>query len=493
MLDGTQTTIRNAGFLLAQRGFHIIAGFLFAVLVPRMMGPSDYGRYTLVTSLYLWFVVGSDLGFTQIMGRYVPNFMLQGEKERLQKFFSNLLTVSLLSGAIGAGLYLSVTSLWLTDLDRFLLMIMAATLFVQGGTRPFFTLFLGLNQAARWGMGEILRHWFLLVLVIIGFYLGSLRGAFFGLFLTEWLVLFIGIWWGKFYFSWTEFRLDIGYLTPYLQFGFIFLISNLLSSAFQHSGEVLVRLFYSDYAQVGYFGLANNVYFTISPTIYQFTIAFAPLMMTLQAKGETKTLKRWLEYLINWLTIGTVFVVFGILLLGNDLVPLVLGAAYYPVATNLLPLSLALWAQVLSNVAILLTIVYNHPKKAVLAAGIRLAAIWGFGPFLVSKWGSLGGCFTVLLASAIYSGYLTWRMQGVITYSLKKWVRIIALGLLFLPLSWLRASWSVNIMLYGIFVIGYSTLLLLSRFITLPEVVAVWRAFRSKSEDLNWSKRMRNE
>ena len=100
MINEAQITIRNAGFLLTQRGFHIIGGLLFAIWVPRMMGPNDYGRYVLVTSLYLWFVVLSDLGFTQIMGRYVPHFMLHGEKEKLQKFFSNLLMVSLVSGAI---------------------------------------------------------------------------------------------------------------------------------------------------------------------------------------------------------------------------------------------------------------------------------------------------------------------------------------------------------------------------------------------------------
>lgn len=493
MINEVQNTIRNAGFLLAQRGFHIIASLLFAIWVPRMMGPSDYGRYALINSLYLWFLLGSDLGFTQIMGRYVPNFMFQGEKERLQKFFSNLLTVSLLSGAIAAGLYLSVTALWLTDLDLLLLMIMAGTLFVRGGTRLFFTLFLGLNQVARWGMGEILRHWFLLVLVIIGFYLGSLRGALLGLFLTEWLVLFIGVCWGKFYFSCREFRLDIRYLTPFLQFGFIFLISNLLSSAFQHSGQVLVRLFYPDYVQVGYFGLANNVYFTISTGIHQLIIAFAPLMMTLQAKGESETIKQWLEHLINWLGMGAVFVVFGVIFLGNDLVSLVFGAAYQPVANNLLPLSLTLWFQVLNNVGILLTIVYNRPKIAILSAGIRLAALWILGPLLVTKWGSLGGCLAVLLASAIYSGYLTWQMQGMITYSLKKWVWVIVLGLLFLPLAWLRSSWSVNLTLYGIFVMGYCFLLFLLKFVKLSEVVAVWRAFRSKNGTLNWSKSMRDE
>ena len=58
---------------------------------------------------------------------------------------------------------------------------------------PFFTLFLGLNQAARWGMGEIFRHGLTIVTVIIGFYLSGLQGALLGLFLTELVVLSIGI------------------------------------------------------------------------------------------------------------------------------------------------------------------------------------------------------------------------------------------------------------------------------------------------------------
>ena len=234
------------------------------------------------------------------------------------------------------------------------------------------------------------------------------------------------------------------YLTPYLRFGLIFLIFNLLSAAFQCSGEVLVRLFYPDYVQVGYFGLANNVYLTISLVIPQFTIAFAPLMITLQAQGKTEILRQWIERLINGLTVGGMFVVFGVLLLGNNLVPLVLGAAYQPVAVNLLPLSLTLWVQVLSSVAILLTVVYNCPKTAVRSAVIRLAALWIFGPFLIAKWGSLGGCFAVLLASAICASYLTWRMKRVITYSLRKWASIIALGFIFLPLLWWQSSWSIN-------------------------------------------------
>jgi len=493
MIEEARITVRNAGFLLAQRGLHVVASFLFAALVPRMMGPSDYGRYALVTSLYLWFAWGSDLSSSQVMGRYVPHFVLQGEEEKLKKFFSNLLAVALLSGALCGCLYLLFTSLWLTDLDIILLVTVSVALLFRAAGHPFFTLFLGLNQAARWGMGEILRHWFILVFVIIGFHLASLRGAFLGLWLTELFVLSIGVGWGKAYLCWSELRPNVRALAPYLRFGSIFMIFTLLSAAFQSSGEVLVRLFYPDYRQVAYFGLANNVYLTIGLAIPQFTIAFAPLLITLQAQGKTENIRQWIERLINGLTVCGMFVVFGVLLLGKDLVPLVLGAPYQPVAANLFPLSLTIWAQVLSSAAILLTLVYNTPKTAVISAFIRLAALWIFGPFLIARWGSLGGGVAVLLASAIYAGYLTWRMQRVITYSLRKCASIIALGFIFLPLVWLQSSWQINALLFAVFVVGYCAVLHLLRFVRFSEVIALGRAFRSKHARDDTSKHVRKE
>ena len=50
----------------------------------------------------------------------------------------------------------------------------------------------------------------------------------------------------------------------------MFFAFNLLASAFQRSGEILIRFFYPDYVQVAYFGLAYNVFhhdFTIHSTL----------------------------------------------------------------------------------------------------------------------------------------------------------------------------------------------------------------------------------
>lgn len=71
------------------------------------------------SDLSIWFVLLSTLGFTQVMGRYGPQFVSQ--EKSLQKFFGRLLTVRLGGGALAAGLYLLLTVLWLRDLDPLVL------------------------------------------------------------------------------------------------------------------------------------------------------------------------------------------------------------------------------------------------------------------------------------------------------------------------------------------------------------------------------------
>lgn len=491
MILEAQITLRNVGLLLAQRNLFLAGNFLFAALVPRLMGPGDYGRYALLTSLAIWFSLFSHIGFQEVMVRFLPRFRAEGDEKNLKKLFNNLLTVSLVSGSITMGLYLLLTVLWLRDLDLLLLTTVASSVLIRGVAHPFFTLFLGLNQAARWGMAEIFRRWFSIVFLISGFYLNGLQGACLGLLLAELTVLLIGVWWGRSYLSWSDMRLDLFYLTPYLQFGLAFFTINLVSTAFLHSGEILVRFFNMDYIQIGYFALAYNVFQTISSTIPKFTLAFAPLMTTQLAKGETEALKEWAKQLIKWLAIGGVCAVMGVVLLGKDLVPLVLGGAYHAVTTNLLVLSFALFSLALSNVATLLTLVYNYPKIALKAGGIRLAAFWVLGiPFII-WWGSLGACLAVLCASVLYGGYFTWRIQRRIPYSLQPWAWAIALGLFFLPLWWLQSSWVINCGLYGLFIVGYVSLLFLLRIIRMEELNTVWKAIdpRRRISGLNLQER----
>ena len=480
MIGEAQITLRNVGFLIMQRGFEVAGAFVFAALVPRLMGPDIYGRYALIISLSLWFVMFSDLGITQVMGRYVPQFTLQEDKKNLREFFGHLFTISLVWSTICAFLYLLLTRLWLRDLDGLLLTIIATTVIVRGWSQPFFSLLLGLNQAARWGMTHIMRRWISLVFLLPGFYLGGLRGACLGLLLAELVILTVGIGWGRSFLSRPNFHFNLNYLWPYLRFGLIFFFTNLIFVSFNRSGELLVRILHDNYVQVGYFGVSYSIYLTVATVIPQFTLAFTPLLTTLLTNGDIKAIRQWIEQLHKWLAVGVVLVVFAVLLLGEDLVPIVLGRAYQSVAKNLIPLSLSLLAHAWGSVSALLTLVYERPQMAFVTGMIRLVAFWGIGMLLIPRWGSLGGCVAVLASSILYAFYFNWRIQKVISYSLRKWTFATGLGFLFIPLGWLRLPHLLNLALYGTFVVGYFFLLFSLRLITHEEFAVLKKAITRK-------------
>jgi hypothetical protein len=90
-----------------------------------------------------------------------------------------------------------------------------------------------------------------------------------------------------------------------------------------------------------------------------------------------------------------------------------------------------------------------------------------------------------MVTSMLYGGYLTWRMRGVMRYSLRSWILAIVLGVPFLPLAWLpsvlgASSWLLNAGLYGAFVVGYGGALIILRVVTRGEITAMWRIVGSK-------------
>lgn len=482
VISEARTTVRNAGGILVQRGLHAASGFAFALVVPRLMGPDIYGRYSLIASLSIWFLLFSNLSLTDVIGRYVPEFILRGDRKGLHEFWADLLTVRLATATLAASVYLGVTVLWLRDLELLVLVIMAGMVFVRGIAELLFAVFVGYNQASRWQMGETLRQWLSLGILLPSFYLGGLRGAVLGLLLTEFVVLALGICWARLHLAWPGLHLDVRRSMPYLQFGLIFFASDVLNTALGASGETMLRAVTMDYVQVGYFGLAWRVYITMALAIPYVTLTFTPLLTTLRAQGRIETLTWWLERLLKYLAFGGVLAAFGTLLLAEDLVPMVLGAEYRPVAGTLVLLTLTLLPSAIGFIARLVAMIYVRPRAALAASAIRLVAFWILGAPLVARFGSLGSSTAMLAVSALHAGYFTWRMRRVLRYSLRECLVTIGLGILFLPLLLLRSSWTMNVALFGVFVLGYSSVLLLLRVVTRNEVSELWQAIVSRSE-----------
>jgi O-antigen/teichoic acid export membrane protein len=470
-MDDARATVRNAALMIGQRGVQMVGGFLFFALVPRVMGPSVYGRFALITSLALWFALGSGLGFAGATARYIPQFLARGDREGVRRLIGNLLTLRLGSGAAAAAVYLVVAIVLWDDLDRGVLAIVAASVLVQGVSSFLFANFLGFNKAGHAAVGDALRRWLLLLLVLPGFHWGGLKGAAVAVLATDLVVAALGLWWSRPLPTKVHLWPDFPFLARFLRFGMAYLGTQWFYIAFEGSGEPLVRAFAGSYAQVSYFGLAQSVYLAAASMPSQLMLAFAPLLSGLRDRGQTEALTQWISRLLKCLAAGAVLLVFGMVFMSDLFVALVFGDRYTAVAPNLVILSFAVLMLTLGSVSSVRALVQERPGLPFEAGVLRLAVFWSAGPPLVARWESLGACVAVVAAASAHALYLTWRIRDAPgSRQLTAWLIPIGLGAIFLPLASFRSSSVWSIAAYLLFVAAYLSTLFGLRVLTMPEL-----------------------
>jgi len=485
MSSTAQVTVRNVEYLLIQRGGLVLNAVLFAALVPRLMGPQIYGQFTLLTSLALWIANGSALGITPIMGRFVPEFLINDDKPGLLKFVGQMAATRFFLGVLGAALYFSLTVLWLQELDWLVLAFMAVSVLINIVSIFVFALFLGLNQASNWVMNETLKCWGSLVLVLVGVSVWGLKGACLGLAITDLLVLGVGVLWGKAHlgesFSWP----DLSYLAPFFRFGLLFFIADIILSTLQYSGATLIKVITQDYTEVSYFGLAYQGYIMAAAFFNQFALAFAPFLAGLLARREALSLRHWVEQLLKWQAIGSILVVFGALFLAEPAIPVLLGEAFRPVALNLVLMTLSLLAQGVISVGGALAIVAERPGVTLGASALRLISFLLAGAALVFWRGSLGASLAVIAGAGLQAAYYLSRWQELVPVSWRSCLMALGLGVVFLPLVLLKSSWPVDVGLGALGVAGYTGALLVLGWVTPGELAKAWRAMGSRQHSLS--------
>jgi len=479
MSSEADAALRNASWVMAQRGLQIVIGVLFALLVPRLMGPQVFGQYALITSVSLWFGLLSGLGLISMMTRSVPSFIARGDGPGLQKLVSSLLALRVGLGLGAGACYLALTTFWLRDMDVVALAFMAGAVCARTVGNICFALFLGLNQAGRWGLGELLRRSLTLVGVLIGFSFAGLRGACAGWFAANVLVLVIGVWMAREHIRWSQMWPDRTFLTPFLRTGAYFAGGNILLAISHRTGETLVHLTTRDFTEVGFFAVAYGVCSAGTQALWHLAISFAPLLMHWNERGERGTSAAWIERLLAWMTVAAVAGILAIVFIGDLAITWALGTEYLPATRGLLPLGLAFLATSVSSVGRLQALVSNRPGVSAVAAGIELAAFWGIGLVLAGGAGSLGACLAVLAGSTLNAVYVSWCLRHELPFSHRPAASAATLGLLVLPLVWFATSWALQLTLFGVALAIYAALLLGMRVVTVAELMGLARSLRA--------------
>jgi O-antigen/teichoic acid export membrane protein len=484
MSPEVQTTARNAGLLLLQRSSHVLYAVLFAALVPRLMGPATFGQFSLLTSLAIWLVFSASLGITQIAGRYVPEFLHRDDKEGLLKFVGQMAVTRVAVGVAGGLLYYLLTVWWLRDLDWLTVGFMALSVMLFILANSIYALFLGLNQAARWGMKETLMRWLSLVFILAGVAFWGLTGACLGMALTELLILGLGCWWARPYLMKKYLGLDLGYLAPYFRLGFIFFASEVVVSVFQFAASALIMLKTGNYQEVSFFGLAYQGCTLATVAFFQLTMAFAPFLALLLAHQDSARFQEWVEQLLKWLAVSGILCFLAALFLADKLLPLLMGQAFQPVTGNLVVMTISLPFLGVASMGSVLAMIMDRPGMALEAAILRLGVFLILGVPLVGWWGSVGGSLAFVLAGMAQCGYYLLRLQGLLTFSARPWFLALGSAGLVVPLFWLKSSWFVNLALGIAAMTGYAGTLLALGLVSFGELALIWRTLSERRTPL---------
>lgn len=471
-MNESRQTVRHVAALAVQRVVLTAAGFLFAAVIPRVMGPEVFGQFSTLLASSLWFSLMSGFGAVSLMTRFVPDLMERGDQEGVRKLASNLLTLRAASGVASAVVYVAIARLWLADLPEWAIAMAGIGVTARTLANLPFTLFLGLNEAARWGAADVGRRLLLFPFVYGGFVVGGLTGACGGLFLTELAILGVGLWWSREYTVWRLMKLDMAFLRPFLRFSVAFFWANLLLTLFHQGGAPFVQFISGDYKEAGYYSIAFGAYLAGVQGVWKLLSAFGPLLTALHTRGEREKFEGWVNRLLVVLGLGSVVAAAGLAAYGSWVVGRVFGPGYERVAELLPVFGLAGLLIGPSGVARLLAVTCDLPKVSVAGAALQAGVFVGAGAAVVPAMGSVGAAWVVLGSAALFTGFVTWRVRGTVDYRLRPWFTVVSLGLLLAPV--LAVGWWG----FPAFLGAYGAILLGTGVVRREELKPLWDGLR---------------
>lgn len=429
MTSHTRAMGRSLSLISLNKVVQLIGGVLWALIVPRWLGPEVYGQFALAMSisLLLWWV--GDLGGLEVFGRYIPVWQTR-QPEQARKLFGQMFWIRCLIAATLAPLMLVVgpwIAPWLHGWPAALTGL-AAGLHIISWTS--YHLLYARNEMGKWAV-EL--SWRLitqlpLILLVGQWGLTAQMAAFT---LNEAIYLALALWWTRDWFSRAALRPDLGFVRPYLRLGSGFWATNAGLIILFRSGTILVQLFTGDSVQVSYYDLALIVFFLVYTIIDQLVRSFLPTVSEFQEGGQGERVASWLQIVTQWGAALAVMAVIAVQYTAQWIMPFVLGADYGDSALVLQVMLLSLPALVLVSVGTVATAVRASPRAKLIAIVAGLVVFYGSSPFLGRNYGAVGVAWSLTLGLTTYA----LALFAFIRHDLRvRWLALLGLFGLGLPL-----------------------------------------------------------
>jgi O-antigen/teichoic acid export membrane protein len=398
-LSSSTLSVRDAKHVLSWKIIEYLGLISFLIVLPREMGPEQYGKFAALFSLVNLLWLTSALGAQAAYGRFIPEFNIQSEKDRTRILFTQFFLLRSLLAVVLVFIFLTIIRRLMPDLSSETLWIAGALFFAGAVSMSFFQLFYGLNQLGRWLLRDNSSRLLLVLLLLVLGVEFSLVNVFTLMLFIEVCFLSIGLHWSRSYFLFNRHMLDLSSFYVYLKFGVQFFIANLLLFVIWRSGEIIVLGFSQQSEEVAYYNIANAIALTIYGLFTQLGVMMVPSLSTLHDLGEHEKKSLWMANILKYTTICTWLTLIILKAVSEPLLVLILGGEFLPVIENLLILTLALFPMHIIRLGVSTALVHKQLNANILVAVTALTTFVIASLLITPEFGAIGTSSAVVLGA----------------------------------------------------------------------------------------------
>lgn len=458
---------------------------LYAVLIPRLMGPEGYGKYAVLFSLLAISASLTELGLTEICGRFIPELEARGGKPAVQRFASNVLGLKILVELGFALLLLPVLHFAYGDLFSpiEILLILAVLIVVNLGTVPYSLLF-GLNELGKYALDDPLRRALSLVFTVALYSLFGFVGAVLALLVVGIIITALYFFWTRDIFGAQGLRFELSSVKPYLGFGLVFYAAWALMALWQRAGNPLIEGLTGDPRAVAMFDMANQL-FLITVTFTFFVMSsLIPIFTKLLLEGKEGKLIAWSKLIAKYTGILCAVVFLSFALAGRELISVVIGAEYEAIYPNGVVLLGGAFPVILAQLGFVFSVVYRKPARYCAGLATTLAVFLAGSVLLVPRGGAMGCAIATLASCAVFALFMFVSFRDALLPCVPGLLKSLLIALAFAPLALFRADLGTNLLLVVAFITGYALALFAGGVLSAGEIKEIYRALRSRPERL---------
>jgi O-antigen/teichoic acid export membrane protein len=339
-------TAQNISSAVAIRLIRYPVLIVYALIVPRLLGPETYGNYALIVSILMLAPFLLSFGTDFIFGRFGPEYALKGVQVELDRLFSALLMLRFgVTALIGLLLFGSIKVLDPAREEVVIIALVYFTLIFEQINDLLYAHLYGLNRVGLYFARFLLQTLFRLFFVLLLYPYMGFRGAVLALLVASISVAMFG-WTFTRKFSHLRLRRpDLSAFWEPLKFGVTIIVPVILLYLRQQSGPTLLKLFSVSSTEIGYYDLANQLFMVVYGLVETGFAAFIPIVSKYESMGNIELGIRWMLRFLRYCLPALCAFLVGFYVFGNDVIGLLLGEAYlpvYPIALLMIASSL-LW------------------------------------------------------------------------------------------------------------------------------------------------------